>query len=63
VGYSHDLAVRLSDHNSGISNYTSKAKDWQLKYPEEFPTREQAMKREREIKAKKSREIFGMVDS
>ena len=55
IGYTGDLAKRLEDHNSGISTFTSKADDWELKYSEQFPTRELAMKREKEIKKKKSK--------
>ena len=55
VGYTSDLQKRLSNHNAGISDYTSKAADWTLKYVETFSTRQLAMKREREIKQKKSR--------
>ena len=55
IGYTADLSKRLEDHNSGISSFTSKANDWILKYSEPFATRELAMKREKEIKKKKSR--------
>ena len=55
IGYSSNLENRICDHNSGISTFTSKADDWELKYSEQFPTRELAMKREKEIKKKKSR--------
>lgn len=55
VGYSEDVAVRLEEHNSGISAFTSKATDWIIKYREEFVSRELAHSRELEIKRKKSR--------
>lgn len=55
VGYSEDVAVRLEEHNSGISAFTSKATDWIIKYREEFVSRELAHNRELEIKRKKSR--------
>lgn len=55
IGYSEDVSVRLEQHNSGISTFTAKANDWTLKYLEILPTREAAMKREKEIKNKKSR--------
>ncbi|MCA6437196.1 MAG: GIY-YIG nuclease family protein [Bacteroidetes bacterium] len=58
IGYTTDLATRLTEHNSGISTYTSKASDWVLKYKEKYDTREQAMSRERAIKAKKSRKYL-----
>ena len=58
IGYSEDVVLRLEQHNSGISTFTAKASDWQLKYSEVYPTRETAMKREKEIKNKKSRKYL-----
>jgi putative endonuclease len=55
IGYTSDLSKRLTEHNLGISTYTSKAMDWDLKYSKAFPTREEAMRKEKEIKRKKSR--------
>jgi len=54
IGYAEDVLLRLEQHNSGISTFTAKASDWQLKFTELFPTREAAMKREKDIKNKKS---------
>ncbi len=58
VGYTSDLEKRLFGHNNGVSEYTSKASDWELKYTEAYSTRELAMKREKEIKKKKSRKYI-----
>ena len=58
IGYSENVSERLVQHNSGISDYTSKASDWELKYCEGFDTRQEAMKREKEIKDKKSRKYI-----
>jgi putative endonuclease len=58
VGYTENVEVRLQQHNDGISDYTASADDWQLKYKELFPAREGTMKREREIKKKKSRKYI-----
>jgi putative endonuclease len=55
VGYTADIEVRIVQHNSGLSSYTSKANDWKLVYKEQFTTREEAHKRELAIKNKKSR--------
>ena len=54
VGYTSDPEKRLLEHNTGISAYTSRADDWELMYQEEFPSREEAHKRELAIKKKKS---------
>ncbi|MCJ8210335.1 GIY-YIG nuclease family protein [Mucilaginibacter sp. RS28] len=58
VGQTEDLDRRLSEHLAGISTYTSKAKDWTLKYTESFDSREAAFRREQEIKRKKSRKYI-----
>jgi putative endonuclease len=44
--------------NTKMSIYTAKASDWQLMYSEAFESRELAMKREKEIKRKKSRKYI-----
>jgi len=63
IGYTTDLTKRLDEHNAGVSVYVSKASDWVLKYQESFPERELAMKREKEIKNKKSRKYIDWLIS
>ena len=63
IGYTTDLTKRLNEHNTGVSVYTSKASDWVLKYQDSFPERELAMKREKEIKSKKSRKYIDWLIS
>ncbi len=58
IGYTQDLEKRLLQHNNGDSKYTSKANDWKLKYQEPFETRSLCMKREKQIKNKKSRKYI-----
>ena len=58
IGYTTDLVKRLGEHNNGFSTFTSKASDWVLKYQKRFPERELALKREKEIKNKKSRKYI-----
>ena len=58
VGHTSDIEVRLVQHNSGISSYTSKANDWKLVYQEQYQNREEAHKRELTIKNKKSRKYI-----
>ena len=56
IGYTSDsLAERIRKHNSNHQGFTGKVGDWELKYFEPFETKEQASKREKEIKAWKSR--------
>ena len=58
VGQTNDLDVRLSKHNDGFSKYTSSKLPWRLVYFEMFDTRTEAIKREKEIKLKKSRKYI-----
>ena len=48
----------MIEHNSGVSDFTSKKADWQLKYTEEFADRPSAMNREREIKRKRAGNMY-----
>jgi putative endonuclease len=58
VGQTENVKQRLEQHNSGVSKFTSSAKDWEIKYLEAFGSREAALKREKEIKNKKSRKYI-----
>jgi putative endonuclease len=55
IGYAADLAERLRRHNEGRSSYSKAKIPWRAVYQEEYLTRSEAMKRERELKGKKSR--------
>ncbi len=54
-GSTEDLQRRLQEHNSGIVNFTSKYMPWELVYWETFPTRSDALKREKFFKSGKGR--------
>ena len=58
IGYTEDILVRLGQHNSGQSGFTSKASDWKLVYTEAYPDRKLAHQRERAVKSKKSRKYL-----
>jgi putative endonuclease len=58
IGHTENIEIRLGQHNSGISDFTAKASDWNLVHSESFETRELARKREMEIKKKKSRKYI-----
>jgi putative endonuclease len=59
VGYTDNIERRLIEHNTGQTRYTSNAGNpWKLVYQESYQTRSDAMKREREIKAQKSRKYI-----
>ncbi|MBK9285510.1 MAG: GIY-YIG nuclease family protein [Sphingobacteriaceae bacterium] len=58
TGQTDNLHTRLLSHKKGISTYTSSSDDWQLVYSESFHTRAEAIKRESQIKRKKSKKYI-----
>ena len=58
IGHSENIELRLQQHNSRESIYTSKASDWLLVYQEVYDDRASAHKREIEVKKKKSRKYI-----
>jgi putative endonuclease len=58
IGQTTDLKKRLEAHNSGKSSYTKSYIPWELVYFEEFTTRSQAMKKEKELKSHRGREYI-----
>ena len=55
IGYSEDPDRRLCEHNSGKVFSTRNYRPWIKVYLETFSTELEAIRREREIKSKKSR--------
>ena len=55
IGHTSNLEDRLRRHNEGRSGYTRARVPWELVHQEVFHSKSDAMKREREIKAKKVR--------
>ncbi|MFA6160442.1 MAG: GIY-YIG nuclease family protein [Parcubacteria group bacterium] len=63
IGQTADLKVRLERHNRLLKNkktsFTSKNKGvWELVYKENFNSREEAIKREKELKSFRGREFI-----
>ncbi|HTN07413.1 GIY-YIG nuclease family protein [Agriterribacter sp.] len=58
IGQSEAMEDRLFRHNNSGSKSTKKANDWKLVYAAVFETRGEAIKRETEIKKKKSRKYI-----
>lgn len=54
IGQCEDLDIRVSKHNEGMSKYSSTKRPWKLVYFERYSSRSEALKREKEIKKKKS---------
>ena len=61
IGSTQDLTERLERHNQGRSKYTKAKWPWNLVYHEEHPDRSSAMKRENEIKKRKSKEFIEVL--
>jgi putative endonuclease len=58
IGHTARLAERLRRHNEGRSPYTKAKIPWRVVYQAEYLTRSEAVKRERELKSKKSRDYI-----
>ncbi|MFH0852860.1 MAG: GIY-YIG nuclease family protein [bacterium] len=58
IGWTSDIAARIVRHNSGETNYTSKKKPWKIVYTEDYKDKTLAIKREKEIKRRKSRKYI-----
>jgi putative endonuclease len=58
VGSSADPNSRLIKHNTNHKGFTGKTGDWEIKYTEPFNTKDEALKREKQIKNWKSRQMI-----
>ncbi len=58
IGSTKDIASRIEAHLWNHKGFTSKAKDWQLRYQEVFETKTEALAREKQIKRWKSRKLI-----
>src|SRR6185295_11015664 len=58
IGHSENIQDRLFRHNNSGSKSTKKTNDWKLVYTEIFQLKNEASKREVEIKKKKSRKYI-----
>ncbi len=58
VGSCEDINKRLVKHNTNHAGFTGKTGDWAIKWTEEWPIKADALKRERQIKAWKSRKMI-----
>ncbi len=52
------LEERIRKHNTNHKGFTGKISDWILKYSESFSTKQEALKREQQIKRWKSRTMI-----
>ncbi|UBM61972.1 GIY-YIG nuclease family protein [Candidatus Sulfidibacterium hydrothermale] len=59
IGYTGNLEKRLLSHNKlAHKGYTVKFRPWTLVFSEEFPTKQLAMKREKQLKSAKGRRFI-----
>ena len=55
IGYTANINSRITKHNSGTTISTKSGIPWKLIYSEQYVTKTEAIKREKAIKKKKSR--------
>jgi len=58
IGYTSNLERRISEHNEGLTRYTSGKRPWSLFYTEEFLTKREALIRERFLKRQKNKDFY-----
>ena len=58
VGSTTDISERLKKHLNNHKGFTARAKDWELKYKEQYETKPEALKRELKIKNWKSKKMI-----
>ena len=58
IGHAKDLDVRLKRHNGGKVTSTKSRRPWIVVYRESYNTKQEAYKRERQIKSYKGGEAF-----
>ncbi len=58
IGSTENIPTRMKEHLWKHKGFTSKAKDWELKYSESLTSKTEATMRERQIKKWKSRKMI-----
>ncbi len=59
IGQTYSINKRESEHNSGLSRFTSKYDGvWRIVYVEKFLTRSEAMKREKFLKRQRNKDFY-----
>ena len=62
IGYTSDLAARLESHNKlATKGWTIRHRPWFPVYSETFGTKQEAMKREKELKSARGRKFIREV--
>ena len=58
IGSCHDIDIRIRRHNAGATPSTEPGRPWKVVYSESYESNSEALKREKEIKSKKSRKYI-----
>ena len=58
IGHTSDLSKRLAEHNNGSTKSTSRYYPYKVIYTEEYNSKGEAIKREKQIKSYKSGNAF-----
>ena len=58
IGITSNLDQRIRKHNSNHKGFTGRANDWELKYSENYDSKNEAKRREEQIKSWKSRDAI-----
>jgi len=61
IGHTSDIDARLQRHNAGKVRSTKAYRPWRIIYTESFPTRADAMARERDLKSHQGRAFIRRV--
>jgi putative endonuclease len=61
VGHTQNIESRLKEHNSGKVHFTKAGIPWRIVYKEEYPSRSEAMKREKFLKSGKGRKLLDEI--
>jgi len=58
IGFTSNLDKRLAHHNEGLNRSTKPLRPWEVIYYEQYATKEEAWKREKQIKSYKGGRAF-----
>ena len=62
IGYTNDLINRFHSHNTlAKKGYTIRYRPWEVIYVDFFETKEEAMKREKELKSSRGRAFLRTI--
>jgi putative endonuclease len=64
IGYTSDLESRFKSHNElATKGYTVKYRPWEILHVEEFETKADAMRREKQLKSHRGRDVIRLMIS